>query len=427
VTSIACVDIGSTFTKGALVDVTDGALLATASHPTTLDPDVMNGVDAVLSTFGAHEEVLACSSAGGGLRLAVVGYESVVTAEAGRRVALSAGARVTHVSAGALDQAGVSAIVAARPDAVLLVGGTDGGNSDVLLHNGRALGRSRLHVPFVVAGNVDVRAEVMSLLATSRRTAIATDNVLPEIGVLAPDAARAALREMFISHVIGGKGLTRQVSRLSSMVRAATPDAVLSGVEVLAESVGDVLVVDVGGATTDVYSVVDLSGEEVPHADVAGTPAALRTVEGDLGVRWSAPGVVEAATAERLPVSEGLAQVAHDRHADPSYLPTSETEQATDRELARLAVNVALRRHARGGRDLRRVALVVGSGGVLRHAAPDDQEAILAPATGDLGGGWRVPDEARVTTDSSYVLAAAGLLAPGHPHAARALLRTLSP
>ena len=145
-----CVDVGSTFTKAVLVDLVDGALLATAAHPTTLPglaghTDVLDGVaavrdavfaDAGLPTQAARAaELLLCSSAGGGLRLAVVGYERVVTAEAGHRVALSAGGKVVHVASGTLDAEGVAALRASQPDIVLLVGGTDGGNADVLVHN----------------------------------------------------------------------------------------------------------------------------------------------------------------------------------------------------------------------------------------------------------------------------------------------------
>src|SRR3712207_4798148 len=103
---VACVDFGSTFTKAALVDVDAGALVATAEHRTTIDTDVLDGWLACLETLERAEprsrsaRVLACSSAGGGLRIAVVGNEELVTAEAGRRVALSSGGWVVHVSAG---------------------------------------------------------------------------------------------------------------------------------------------------------------------------------------------------------------------------------------------------------------------------------------------------------------------------------------
>src|SRR5262245_58005612 len=125
----------------------------------------MDGYDACRAELGAGHEVaaIACSSAGGGLRLAVVGYEREITAEAGFRVGLSAGARVVHVASGPLDRAALTDLGAARADVVLLVGGTDGGNAEVLLHNADALASSRAgreldrSVPIVVAGNVEVR------------------------------------------------------------------------------------------------------------------------------------------------------------------------------------------------------------------------------------------------------------------------------
>jgi uncharacterized protein (TIGR01319 family) len=448
VDAVVCVDIGSTFTKAALVELPSGRLVATASHPTTLATDVLDGVDACRRALGAHCEVpvLACSSAGGGLRLAVVGYEEVVSAKAGHRVGLTAGARVVHVSAGPLEDAGVAALLDARPDVVLLVGGTDGGNAAVLRHNAGALSRAGLTAPVVVAGNADARDEVVETLRAGGVSAMSTANVLPAIGVLDPRPAREAIRAVFIEHVIGGKGLSRG-TRFAAMVRAATPDAVLAGVELLADGagaidgLGDVVVVDVGGATTDVYSVVTPDPEEAElRREVVEVLWRSRTVEGDLGVRWSAAGVVEAAVAERLvdPTEEAALRAAAQRRvSDPAYLPADEAERDNDARLAALAVTVALRRHARpvttatsgspalrgGGKDLREVAVVIGSGGVLRHADGDRRARILAPAVSDLGGGWQVPAGARLAMDADYVLAAAGLLGAEHPEAAARLAR----
>jgi uncharacterized protein (TIGR01319 family) len=418
-----------------LVDLDTGALVATASSPTTIDSDVMDGYDVCLAalTVPASVPALACSSAGGGLRLAVVGYERAITAEAGYRVALSAGARVVHVASDRLDESAVAALLEDRPDVVLLVGGTDGGNAEVLLHNARRLARSAVKVPMVVAGNVEVRDEVVEVLRRRSKRVVATDNVLPEIGRLDPRPARAAIRNVFIEHVIGGKGLSKR-PEFAAMVRAATPDAVLAGVELLADGegdvggAGDVLVIDVGGATTDVYSVVTPVGEDATlRRDAVEVMWRSRTVEGDLGTRWNATGVVAAAVAERL-VDEAEASMlgrAADRRAhDPSYLPEDDDEREVDARLAELAVTVALRRHGRGGKNLREVRLVVGSGGVLRHADPEVRARILAPATRDLAGGWPVPEKARTTVDEQYVLAAAGLLGSDHADVAARLLRS---
>jgi uncharacterized protein (TIGR01319 family) len=405
-----------------------GRLLATAATPTTLS-EVLHGIDAVRAdaerSAGVRaDEVLACSSAGGGLRIAVVGYERLVTAEAGRRVALSAGGRVVHVSAGPLDTAGIGALRAARPDVVLLVGGTDGGDAEVLLANARRLAAARVRTPVVVAGNSEAAPDAVAELERTGRRVVLAPNVLPRIGVLEPLGARSAIRELFLEHVIGGKGLSRG-RRFARLVRAPTPDAVLTGVEVLAEVAGDVLVVDVGGATTDVYSVLTTPASGA----VAGDATAVRTVEGDLGMRWSARGVVAAAMAERLlPPDDSLAAYAAAVAEEPGRLPDGAAEVECDLRLAELAVTVALRRHGRAPtpsappRPLRDVRLVVGSGGVLRHAGDAGRRRVLAAATSDHAGGWRVPERARTTVDGRYVLFAAGLLAgTGRREAARAL------
>jgi uncharacterized protein (TIGR01319 family) len=412
VSTAVCVDVGSTYTKACLVELGTGRLLARSEVPTTAGSDVLEGLDAAVAELGGAGERYVCSSAGGGLRLAVVGYESLVTAEAGHRVGLSAGAQVVHVAAGALDGTAVAALRAARPDVILLVGGTDGGDDTVLRHNAGRLATSRLRVPVVLAGNADARADAAATLTGRRVPVTVTGNVLPRIGVLDPGPARAAIREVFLRHVIGGKRLSRG-GRFASLVRAATPDAVLAGVELLADLTGaGVLVVDVGGATTDVYSalVPDAEAETGPRRDVAGTLWRSRTVEGDLGVAVSAPGTLAAAAAEHL-----------------------DTAGADPRRLAALAATVALRRHARGhsagpgqpragGRDLRDVRLVVGSGGVLRHGGGD---AVLDAVLTDTAGGWAAPAGARRVVDSRYVLAAAGLLAVDHPAAAAGLLTSM--
>ncbi|MDO5739838.1 MAG: glutamate mutase L [Ornithinimicrobium sp.] len=441
--SLLLVDVGSTFTKAALIDE-EGGLLARGAVPTTVGPDrdVLDGVLQVCRGLavesgvpvpdpldGNRDRMLVCSSAGGGLRLAVVGYERVVTAEAGHRVGLSAGAKVVHVAAGPLRTADVAALRAARPDVILLVGGTDGGNAEVLLHNARRLATSRVGAPVVVAGNVEAQQQVAAeLAATGRRTTL-TDNVLPRIGVVHPGPARRAIREVFLEHVIGGKGLSRG-PRFAQLVRAATPDAVLAGVEVLAEVAGgDVMVIDIGGATTDVYSVLTPQGEDASlRKQVVATLWHARTVEGDLGMRWGAPGVLEAALAERLtdPTS-ALSSWVERVHADPGLLPTTPEDAGHDVTLAALAARVAARRHGRPGapgeapRPLADVGVLIGSGGVLRHATSQDADRILAGVLTDHGGGWRPPAQARTTVDTSYLLFAAGLLVDRHPDLARAV------
>lgn len=445
--AILTVDFGSTFTKAALLH-DDGELLATGSTPTTgttgRGGDILDGYRRLRAQLAVPDDVTvhACSSAGGGLRLAVVGYEQTVTAQAGHRVGLSAGAKVVHVASGRLTTKEVGGIRAVRPDLVLLVGGTDGGNSDVLLHNAARLAKAAIGghgahaVPVVVAGNVDARDEAQALLVGGGRPTLLADNVLPRIGVIAPESARTAIREAFLGHVIGGKGLTRDPA-FAAMVEAPTPDAMLRGVEVLAErSGGDVMVLDVGGATTDVYSCLTPEGEDAALAkDVVAPLWHARTVEADLGMRWNSDGVLEAAESERLVDTvrdwEALRRYAAHVHERPGSLPTDDVERALDIDLARLAALVAVRRHARPAqptespRPLANVTLLVGSGGVLRAADEQAREQVLGSVLTDHGGGWKVPREARWVVDGHYLLYAVGLLAARDPALAAAVATQL--
>lgn len=524
-----CVDIGSTYTKGVLVDTSkEDPWVATTAVPTTnplvgTGQDVVEGLDQVKASLlaehyakvspaqmspaqmppadAAEIPTFAASSAGGGLRIAVVGYEPDVTAEAGRRAALSAGGKITQVHAGLLSEASVVDVVGDDTDLILLVGGTDGGNAHVLVQNAALLGKAQhdrqVKVPMVVAGNSHAHHAVVSALTTgvadmslvaveSKSTlralqtgrsestgailelpdwVVLADNVLPVIGTYEPESARLAIRESFLRHVIRGKGLSTS-ERFVTLVRGATPDMVLRGVEVLAQepwpnanSAGtepgqegsghsecgddpqakntlaqDVLVVDVGGATTDVYSAITPEGEDASLRKEVVAPAwHTRTVEGDLGMRWSAATVVAAAQREALlgEDCDELRQAAIQRSEDPAREYCEPGDREIDLEIARLAVTCALRRHARpvnatkAGRDLRNVGIVVGSGGVLRHHGAAAAQQILAPASQDHAGGWRVPRSPETVVDSGNRLLAAGLLADSHPQVAARIARGL--
>jgi uncharacterized protein (TIGR01319 family) len=425
--TLLCLDIGSTWTKGALV-AEDGTLVGTAQHPTT-PPEVLDGIASVTTRLDAQgRPVLACSSAGGGLRLAVVGQERLVSAEAGYRVALSAGAKIVHVVAGQLNGAAIRELRATRPDLVLLAGGTDGGDRSVLLHNAKRIAANRLKPPIVLAGNADARAEAEELLRGTGRTVVATDNVLPDVGELAPGPARAAIRELFLRHVIGGKGLSKG-NTFRNLVKAVTPDAVLGGVSRLASilaarEAGAVLVVDVGGATTDVYSAVSTVDENAMQRTVT-LPSDRRTVEGDLGMRWSAPGIVSEAKVERLETQEDLADEARHRSATVDWIPDDDRGRDVDATLAGLAAVLAVRRHLRlvdGQLGPKGAGLLVLSGGVFRHATPERLQHIEDSLRADpvLRPVLR---NAAITVDQRYVLAPAGLLAgAGRTDTADALL-----
>ena len=394
----------------------------------------MDGVSGVLALLGeqvgahpvAFGDPLVCSSAGGGLRLAVVGYELVVTAEAARRAAVSAGGRVVHLAHGVLDPDEVAALRAARPDVVVLTGGTDGGDGDVLLANAAAL------APALAAARGRPgrpRRQRRRRRAGRGPAARGRGRRHPHRQRAAPDRpARAAARPR------GGAGrVPAPRHRRGPAVAAGAGSTVWSspprptpsspGSRPLAAAFrGGVLAVDVGGATTDVYSVLSQPSADSVEADVAGLEVASRTVEGDLGMRWSAPGVAAAAArgGPRRPAAAGPAGPASPREAAWPRTPAPAGGDApSPRHRAgrgRRGDAPSAGTPARAGpgappRPLRDVELVVGSGGVLRHGDAARAERVLGAVCADHAGMWHVPDAAATAVDAGYVLCALGLLA----------------
>jgi ADP-dependent NAD(P)H-hydrate dehydratase / NAD(P)H-hydrate epimerase len=411
-----CLDVGSTWTKAVLVHP-DGGLAGFAEHPTTVD-DVLTGMDAAVravraaGTAGgdAEPELLACSSAGGGLRLAAVGSDRLITTEAAHRVACSAGAHVVHVHAGPMEASDVRELRGARPAVVLLLGGSDGDDPSDLLHNAGRLAGARIRYPIVLAGNATARDDVAALLRATGRTVVTCDNVLPRRGEIVPEPAREAIAQLYRRHSVGGRG-PAVAPRFRRLVRVATSDAVGHGATELSRICGGpVLVVDVGCATTDVHS-----------------PAG-RTVEGDLGVRAAACGVLIGAQAEGVvdPVEADLLGPTVARmEGETGYVPRDPGSAAEDRRIAALAAVVAVRRHLRAHAGAgREIGMLVLSGGVFRRHDPYGGLAAVEATlrsdpelAGVLGG---VP----VVVDTDFAVAPAGLLAAhGRSAAAETLLR----
>jgi uncharacterized protein (TIGR01319 family) len=451
--AVALADFGSTYTKIALVDPGDGRLLARAEAPTSIGSDLMDGyaaaLDAATRSAGgsiAIDERLAVSSAGGGLRVAAVGLVEELTAAAARQAALNAGARVECVLAGKLEEHQLEALGKARPEIILFAGGTDGGQADLVLENARSLAIWGPKAAVVIACNAEVSGEAAEVLRQGGALVEVAGNVMPALGEIEVEAARAVILRLFLEHVIGGKGLSAS-PEFERMVKMPTPEAVFEATRLLAAGdagrpgVGEVMVVDVGGATTDVHSHRFVGAASPGIEDpLLPPPATLRTVEGDLGLRASAPGVGEADRAWIASQSQleeaAIRHAVSERAQRPEWIPSDAEEAELDGVLATSCAAHAVRRHCgtmllsrgeggtptllRDGPDLREVALVLGTGGVFAHR--EDGANILDQALERRAPRSLAPQEPRLAIDSSYVLAAAGLLASVDSAAALRLL-----
>ncbi|MGQ9368181.1 methylaspartate mutase accessory protein GlmL [Azospirillum sp. ST 5-10] len=454
------VDFGSTYTKLRAVDLAAGRIVGSGQGPSTVTTDITVGLGAALADLERRlgglprfEHRLATSSAAGGLRMATVGLVRELTAEAARLAALGAGAKLVGTFAYSLTAGDVADLEALAPDILLLAGGTDGGNRAVILENAAALARSALDCPIVVAGNRVVADAVRDTLAGGGKSVLVAGNVMPEFGRLDLEPARAAIRRVFIERIVHAKGMDRAQGMLDAVLMP-TPAAVLEGARLLAEGLpgrpglGPLLVVDIGGATTDVHSVC--SGEPSRSGVlVQGLPEPhlKRTVEGDLGMRHNAASIADAVGLERLAADAGLAPERARSllalvTADVERVPDGPEEAAFDRALARAAIALAVGRHAgtvetvyavtgpvtvQRGKDLTQVGTIIGTGGVLVHGA--DPAGVLRTALADPANPLSLrPLSPRLMLDRHYLLYACGLLQGVAPEAALALgLRHLDP
>jgi uncharacterized protein (TIGR01319 family) len=380
------------------------------------DGDVRVGVDqaraALEESTGplASGLTLATSSAAGGLRMTVHGLTQRMTAMAAREAALGAGGVVEYQTAGRLRDHDLRRIDEARPNLILLAGGVEGGDCDTVLANAQRLRELHMRPIVVYAGNSVVCADAQGLLEAAGFKVRLTSNVYPGIDELDILPARAAIHDAFEEHITHAPGM-EHIGEVVDGGILPTPGAVLIAAERLADELGDLVVVDVGGATTDVHSVSDGS-PEIAVMQTEPQPHSKRTVEGDLGTFVSAPHVVQMLAAA-------------DRPAElPPALPLTQEQVHAALSLTHVAAVTGVQRHAgklmhlytasgrqtvARGRDLTACRLLIGTGGALTRLPGG--AAILADARAKNGGERLLPPrDAVVALDTDYIFACCGAL-----------------
>ncbi len=464
---ILATDCGSTTTKAILVEKRAGSyrLVVRGEAPTTVEApfeDVTRGVlnavreveeqsgreildgDRIVSPADGGRGVdiyVSTSSAGGGLQMMVAGVVKSMTAESAERAALGAGAIVMEALAsndGRLPHERIERIRQLRPDMILLSGGVDGGTKSHVVEMAELISaadpRPRLgsgyNLPVIYAGNVDAREDVGRILE-DRTELSQVDNLRPVLEAEHLGPARERIHTLFMEHVMAQAPGYRDLMEWTHVPIMPTPGAVGRMVRVVADRGDiDVVGVDIGGATTDVFSVFG--------------GAFNRTVSANLGMSYSISNVLTEAGLEAigrwLPfdmTDADLKDRLGNKMIRPTSIPQTLEELVIEQAVAREALRLAFEQHRNfavelkgvqqhrtisdtfdqqtGGQtlvDLLNLDLIIGSGGVLSHAPRRSQAALM------MVDAFQPQGITNLAVDSIFMMPHLGVLSTVHEAAA---------
>lgn len=384
-----------------------------------------------------YDEMLATSSAAGGLKMTVHGLVYDMTARAAKEAALGAGGIIHYITAGKLRRTDLAKIKEIHPNLILIAGGVDYGERDTAIDNAEKIRSLGLKVPVIYAGNCENQEEMKLIFdEESGQKLYNVENVYPKIDELNVEPCRKVIQEAFEEHITGAPGMEHVRDMVNGPI-IPTPGAVMECTKLLYECIGDLVVLDVGGATTDVHSVATES-DQVARIMTAPEPKAKRTVEGDLGVYVNRMKVIESMGEEKLREKCEKAGIDPDKTLE-SYvaIPKNDEERKLVEILTEEAVMKAMERHAgqiryvygpsgrssvAEGKDLTQVKYIVGTGGALTRL-PHRVEIMKKIAGHDETGMRLFPtSHAEILVDNDYIMASLGVLSKKHREGAKKLL-----
>lgn len=442
--NVLVAEIGSTTT---VVNAFNGigtdnpAFVGQGQAPTTvLEGDVTIGLKGAIEGLRKNlqadeltwDDMLATSSAAGGLKMTVHGLVYDMTVRAAKEAALGAGGIIKMITSGKLRRTDLKKIQEINPNIILVAGGVDYGERDTAIHNIEMILSMNLNIPIIYAGNIENQEEVRLMCEEAGNQLYIVENVYPKIDTLVVEPTRKIIQDAFEEHIIHAPGMA-QVRELVKGPIIPTPGAVMEAAKVLKEEIGDLIVFDVGGATTDLHSVTEGSND-INSILISPEPDAKRTVEGDLGVYVNVMHVVEKIGIDNLkkefPDAEELLE---------NYKPIPETDREKQfvERLTKEAVLTSLERHAghlryfytasgkktvAEGKDLTAIQYIIGTGGALTRL-PNNKQILEFVKTQAKEQELFPTKAAKVLIDEDYILSSLGVLSKSYRDDALKLMK----
>ncbi len=438
-------EIGSTTTlMNAFTLGEEPRYLGQGMAPTTvLEGDVRVGLSRALEDLERHlggpldyDKMLATSSAAGGLRMSVHGLVYDMTVRAAEAAALGAGGVIRQVTGGKMSRYDLMDLKALHPNLILIAGGTDYGERETALYNSEQIAALGMQdVPVLYAGNVQNQNTVKAIFESASIPVFLTENVYPRLDELNIEPCRRMIQKIFEQHIVRAPGMEGIRDMVTGPI-LPTPGAVMEAARLLYDDIGDLVVLDIGGATTDVHSVSEGS-PEIAALATRPEPFNKRTVEGDLGLFVNARHLVDAIGTEELNRELGIDTEAVMAAYAP--IPATEAQMKLTERLCLEAGQTAIRRHAgkyryiylpegrktlTEGKDLSQVKYIVGTGGALTRL-PHRERLLRQMADMNTNGAmlYPKPGEMKLLFDAGYIMASLGVLSKEWPQEALALMK----
>ena len=383
-----------------------------------------------------YTNMLATSSAAGGLRMTVHGLVYDMTVKAAKEAALGAGANIHLITAGKLSKVDMIKLDRIKPNIILIAGGVDYGERETALYNSELIAASDLNIPVIYAGNIAVADDVKLIFEaySKEKNLHIVPNVYPKIDILNIEPTREVIQDIFEKHITEAKGMEKIREMVNGPI-IPTPGAVMKASKLLKDEIGDLVTIDVGGATTDIHSVTE-GTEKVNKILVEPEPVAKRTVEGDLGVFINKKNIVDIIKIEKLEKELNMTPEDIEKFTNSDIaIPETEEHKRFIERLTKEAVIVSINRHAGGyrtyfgsksdtlafGKDLTAVKWIVGTGGALTRLTA--REEILNSISQFNRADKLLPTaEAKILIDNDYIMASLGVLSSLNKEAAIKLL-----
>ena len=383
-----------------------------------------------------YTNMLATSSAAGGLRMTVHGLVYDMTVKAAKEAALGAGANIHLITAGKLSKVDMIKLDRIKPNIILIAGGVDYGERETALYNSELIAASDLNIPVIYAGNIAVADDVKLIFEaySKEKNLHIVPNVYPKIDILNIEPTREVIQDIFEKHITEAKGMEKIREMVNGPI-IPTPGAVMKASKILKDEIGDLVTIDVGGATTDIHSVTE-GTEKVNKILVEPEPVAKRTVEGDLGVFINKRNIVDIIKIEKLEKELNMTPEDIEKFTNSDIaIPETEEHKRFIERLTKEAVIVSINRHAGGyrtyfgsksdtlafGKDLTAVKWIVGTGGALTRLTARE-EILNSISQFNRADKLLSTAEAKILIDNDYIMASLGVLSSLNKEAAIKLL-----